>query len=206
MSTAASAEVSAPAGERFDAAYYERFYGDAATRVSSRAATTRLARFVSAYIAYLDLPVRRILDAGCGLGWWREPLARRYPKAVYSGIEISSHLCRQHGWQQASLVDYRAEAPFDLVICQGVLQYLDNGEAAAAIDNLGELCRGALYLEALTRDDWKRSVDRSRTDGDVHLRGGRWYRRRLARRFLNAGGGLFVHVDAPTVMFELEHA
>ncbi len=194
------------AGERFDAGYYRRFYGDAKTRVASRAGVARLARFVCDYLVCLDLPVRRVLDAGCGLGWWRAPLARRLPHALYTGIEISRHLCEAHGWQHASIVDYRAEAPFDLVICQGVLQYLSDADASAAIDNLGRLCRGALYLEALTRGDWEHSVDRARTDGEVNLRSARWYRRRLARHFVNAGGGVFVHVDAPVVMFELEHA
>ena len=45
----------------------------------------------------------------------------------------------------------------------------------------------------------------STPDGDVNLRSGAWYRRRLARHFVNAGGGLFVHRDAPVVMFDLEH-
>ena len=206
MSTAASAEVhTQPAATRFDEHYYRRFYGDAGSRVTSQAEVTRLVRFVAGYLAYLQLPVRRVLDAGCGLGWWRAPLGRRYPKMVYTGIEVSEYLCRAHGWEQASVVDYRAEPPFDLVVCQGVLQYLDDGEAAAAIDNLGRLCRGALYLEALTRADWRSSVDRERTDGSMRLRSGRWYRRRLGRHFLNAGGGLFVHRDASVVLFELEH-
>ena len=152
MSTAASAEVhTQPAATRFDEHYYRRFYGDAGSRVTSQAEVTRLVRFVAGYLAYLQLPVRRVLDAGCGLGWWRAPLGRRYPKMVYTGIEVSEYLCRAHGWEQASVVDYRAEPPFDLVVCQGVLQYLDDGEAAAAIrilyggslkpDNAHELLR-----------------------------------------------------------------
>ena len=196
--------MAAGGAARFDAQYYRRFYGDAATRVTSRQDIARLARFVCAYLIYLDLPVRRVLDAGCGLGWWRAPLRQRYPDVVYTGIEVSEYLCREHGWQRASLVDFRSDAPFDLVICQGVMQYLDDREAAAAIDNLGVLCRGALYLEALTRADWQDSVDRSRTDGAVRLRSGAWYRRRLARHFVNVGGGLFVHREAPVVTFELE--
>jgi len=105
--------------ERFDADYYRRFYGDAETRVVSRREVARLVRFVTAYLAYLELPVRRVLDAGCGLGWWRAPLLRRYPKAVYTGIELSPHLCRERGWERASVVDYRAAVPFDLVTPRG---------------------------------------------------------------------------------------
>jgi O-methyltransferase involved in polyketide biosynthesis len=93
---------------------------------------------------------------------------------------------------------------FDLVVCQGVLQYLDDRAAARALRNLGQWTRGALYLEALTRRDWRHVCDRQRTDGNVHLRSGAWYRRRLARTFTAAGGGVFLQNAAGASLFELE--
>lgn len=190
----------------FGRAYYDRFYRDPRTRVTTPAATARLARFVCAYLAHLELPVHRILDLGCGLGYWRPALARALPRAVYHGVEASAYLCRLHGWERGSAVDYAAAEPFDLVVCQGVLQYLRARPAAAAIANLGRLCRGALYLEALTVEDWAANCDRERTDGSVHLRPAAWYRKALARRFRNLGGGLFLHRDAPAVLYALEQA
>ena len=103
------------------------------------------------------------------------------------------------------MVDYRTRHAFDLVICQGVLQYLDDRDARAAIANLASLSRGAVYLEALTTADWEDNCDRRTTDGGVHLRSGSWYRRQLSRYFRNCGGGLFLATTAQATLFELEH-
>lgn len=188
----------------FDKAYYDRYYRNQRTRVSSAAQVATLGRLVCAYLAHLKQPVRRVLDAGCGLGYWRDVIAEHHPRASYTGIEVSEYLCREYGWTNASIAGYRPRGRFDLVICQGVLQYLARDEADAALQNLGELCRGVLYLEALTREDWRENCDRSCTDGAVHLRSASWYRRRLARNFRPLGGGLFLHRDAGTVLFALE--
>jgi SAM-dependent methyltransferase len=206
--TPASPRASA---DRFDADYYRRFYGDARSRVADLAAVRRLAAFVAGYLRYLQVPVRSILDVGCGVGHWRQAAAECWPRARYHGVEHSAHMCERHGWTQGSIVDLDARAAtgrsrFDLVVCQGVLQYLDDREAARAITNLAKWCKGALYLEALTARDWQRNCDRSRTDGDVHLRSGEWYQRRLSRRFIACGGGVFCSKDAGVTLFELEGA
>lgn len=189
---------------RFDRAYYRRFYEDRRTAVGSAAATARLCGFVAAYVRYLGLPVRSVLDLGCGLGWWRPALKAHWPRASYLGVEFSTYLCERHGWTHGSAVDFDPGRQFDLVICQGVLQYLDDRAAASALRNLARLCRSALYLEALTQRDWRQNVDRRVTDGAVNLRPGVWYRRRLARAFVNCGGGVFVRRTAGASLFELE--
>ncbi len=89
-------------------------------------------------------------------------------------------------------------------MCQGVLQYLDDRAAAKALANLARWTDGALYVEALTARDWRHNCDRTRTDGDVHLRPGDWYRRRLARHFLAGGGGVFVSKKSGVTLYELE--
>jgi SAM-dependent methyltransferase len=189
---------------RFDKRYYDRYYRNRRTRVSSPRQTTVLGGFVCAYLAHLGQPVGRVLDAGCGLGHWRTVIAERHPRASYTGIEVSEYLCRELGWTQASIADYRARGRFDLIVCQGVLQYLDDRQAARAITNLGRLCRGALYLEVLTAEDWRENCDRRATDGDVHLRPAAWYQRRLARDFRACGGGVFLHRDSDVVLYALE--
>jgi len=188
----------------FDQAYYDRFYRDAATRVDDPAALRRLGRFVCAYVKHLQIDVERVVDLGCGLGAWRGVIARHFPRATYQGVEISDYLCREYGWTRGSVVDFRAREPFDLAICQGVLQYLGNQDAAKAIRNLGVLSAGVLYLEALTREDWERNCDQERTDGDVHLRPVAWYRERLAPAFVNCGGGVFLSRRVESYIYELE--
>ncbi len=85
-----------------------------------------------------------------------------------------------------------------------MLQYLPERNAAAAMERLSALCRGALLFAVLTREDWEENSDQELTDGTGYLRSGRWYRKRLKKDFLNAGGGLFVKRDAGVVLYELE--
>lgn len=191
-------------GERFDAAYYARYYENPRTRVASRRDAERLADFLVGYLAFLQQPVRRILELGPGVGQLRTALRARLPRARYVGVELSEYLCAKHGYEHGSVVTYRARAAFDLVVCQGVLQYVGDRDAARAIANLARLTRGALYLEALTREDWAHNVDQSRTDGAVHLRPAAWYRTRLGRHFSSLGGGLLLSHRASAVRFELE--
>ncbi len=190
---------------QFDQQYYRRFYENPKTRVSDRAALDRLGDFVCSYLRYLPVPVARVLDLGCGLGLWRPVVARHFPRARYRGVEISEYLCARYGWEHGSVVDYRSKAPFDFVICQGVLPYLDARAAKRAIANLGGLCRGALYLEAVTRDDWDGGViDEKRTDRAMQLRSAAWYRRALAPHFVAVGGGVWLSRRAPVPVYALE--
>jgi SAM-dependent methyltransferase len=197
------------ATERFGPEYYRRFYGDARTRVSDAPTIHKLATFVAAYLRHLGVEVRTILDIGCGMGHWRTAAKQQWPRAKYQGVEFSEFLCQKHGWTRGSVVDFEplpvlGRAHFDLVVCQGVLQYLDDRAARRAIRNLARWTGRALYLEALTAHDWRHSADRTRTDGDVHRRTGAWYRRELDGHFTALGGGVFVKADAGVTLFELE--
>src|SRR5687768_17749259 len=89
----------------FDARFYQRFYMNPRTRVTTRQEMARRAGMIAALVKQLELPVKRILDAGCGLGWLRAPLLKAFPDSTYVGLEVSEHLCRQHGWVQESLAD-----------------------------------------------------------------------------------------------------
>jgi 2-polyprenyl-3-methyl-5-hydroxy-6-metoxy-1,4-benzoquinol methylase len=191
---------------RFDRDYYERFYRDPASRVVSRAEMTARGRLIGACARHLGLPVKQMLDAGCGVGLLRAPLRRALPGAAYTGIEVSEYLCGKYGWTCSSIEAYRSARPFDLVVCYDVLQYLDDRRAARALVNLARLCRGLLYFSALTAADWRENCDQSRTDRAVHLRRGEWYRERLRRRFREIGAGFWLRRGAPLTLWELETA
>lgn len=191
---------------QFDQAYYDKYYGNNRTRVATRDSIRVLGEFVCSYLRHLSLPVQRVLDMGCGLGFWKRVIQRQFPQAHYEGVEFSDYLCKLHGWKQGSVVDYKSDEPFDLVICQGVLQYLAKEDARKAIRNLGRLCRGALYLEVLTVKDWQENCDQTVTDGSTFLREGSWYREHLRPHFQACGGGVFVNRAAPVVFYEMEEA
>jgi SAM-dependent methyltransferase len=207
----AKANAKANANERksFEADYYQRYYDNEETRVSDVSEIRRLATFVAGYLQYLQIPVHSILDVGCGVGHWRTVSKELWPKARYYGVEYSEHLCKQYGWQQGSAANLNAtdklgRSTFDLVVCQGVLQYLDDRAATAALKNLAKWSDGALYLEALTDKDWQENCDQTVTDGDVHLRPGSLYRERLSKHFQDCGGGVFCSRRAGVALFELE--
>ena len=196
---------SAPA-TTFDEAYYQRFYFDKKTSVVDPAHVDRLGAFVGAYLQYLRVPVRRVLDVGCGIGLWKGLIARHFPEASYQGVEISDYLCQRYGWQQGSVVDYAASEPFDLVICQGVLPYLSPPDLRRALANLGRLSRGALYVEAVSREDYEQDIiDEDLTDARLFRHRAELYRRGLAEHALELGGGVWLSRQAEVPLFALEH-
>lgn len=190
--------------DRFDADFFERYYGDPETRVADEGDADRIAGLIGGLVNYMELPVRRILDAGCGIGLLREPLSRQFPRARYDGLEYSAFLCERFGWTRGSVAEHKSAVAYDLVVCHDVLQYLDDRTAARAIANLGRLCRGALYLSVLTDLDWRHAADQSRTDESVHRRSGEWYRTRLRRSFRHVGGGVHVRRGLNPILWELE--
>ena len=191
-------------GADFDRDYYQRYYFDARTAVASRSEMRARARLIAAMTQHAGLPVQRILEAGCGTGMLGAALRRLLPRAHYVGLEASEYLCRRYGWECGRVESYRARAPFDLVVCYDVLQYLADAAAARALANFGRLCRGVLYFSALTRYDLKHNADPQRTDAAVHLRSAHWYRTRLRRDFRDVGLGFWLRRGAPIMLWQLE--
>ena len=60
----------------FDLEYYQRFYFNRRTAVTSKAEMRARARLIAGCVDYVGLPVAKILDAGCGVGLLRAPLLR----------------------------------------------------------------------------------------------------------------------------------
>ncbi len=203
--TARKVHAAAPANN-FSAAYFRKFYLNAATRVVTPTEMRSRAAIIASALRQCQIPVRRILDAGCGIGLMRRPFKEFLPRASYVGLEASEYLCRRFGWILGSVADFRPRNPFDLVICYDVLQYLTDAQAARAIANFGDLSRAALYVSALTKEDWRDNCDRSRTDRAVHLRAGAWYRRRLQKSFRYIGFGIWVRKNVTAILWEMERA
>jgi len=195
--------MTAPA--RFDAAYYRRHYGGRG-RVHSAREIARLASGVTGLAAWLGVELEAVLDVGAGPGLWRDWFRRHRPGVRYRSTDVSPYACQRYGHERRDISRWRSRERHDLVVCQGVLPYLDDAAAARAIDNLGAMCRGLLYLEAITAGDLAEAVDPAATDTAVHGRTGAWYRRRLGRHFVQVGAGLWAARRAGLVLYELEAA
>jgi SAM-dependent methyltransferase len=189
---------------RFDAAYYRRYYGGA-DAVHGAREIGHLAAGVAGLAAWLGVELRAVLDVGAGTGLWRRWFRRHRPRVRYRSVDASPHAARVYRHELRDISRWRARGAFDLVVCQSVLQYLDDAAAARAIDNLGRMCRGLLYLETVTADDVP-SLDLARTDTVIHVRTAAWYRARLARRFVQVGAGLWASRRARLPLYALEAA
>jgi len=190
---------------QFDRAFFDRYYERASTAVTSADDVYRRARFVLAYLDHLQVTVRSVLDAGCGTGLWKRALRRVDRDVSYTGIDPSEYLCRRYGWTRSAIADYAPRRKFDLVVCQDVLQYVDDAGVRRSIAAMSRVCAGALYFDAPTSDDIDDELlDMKRTDRAIHVRSADWYRRLLRREFVNAGGGVFVKKDARAVILALE--
>lgn len=189
----------------FDEAYYQRYYFDKKTSVVDAEHVQRLGAFVCSYLQYLRVPVRRVLDMGCGIGLWRQAVTQHFPDASYHGVELSEYLCERFGWERGSVVDYQASEPYDLVICQGVLPYLAPPDLKLALRNLARLSRGGLYVEAVSREDYERDIiDEDLTDPRLYRHRAELYRRGLAEGFNELGGGVWISRQAQVPLFALE--
>ena len=190
---------------RFDREFFERFYVREETCASSPREFARLSRFVLAYLEYLEIPVAKVLDLGCGLGRWKQALHVHNPSIDYTGVDVSPYLCEKYGWIQSSVSEFNSRRRYDLVICQDVLPYLTPRGIRDSLANIARLSKGAAYLQMLTKEDWEEGIcDPARTDHSMRRLDAAWYRKAIARHFINCGGGVFVPKESDVAIWTLE--
>jgi len=190
--------------QRFDASYYRRFYER--DPVHTAESVGHLAAGVRHLAAWWGIRVRSVLDVGAGPGYWRDWFVTNEPRIRYVSTDVSEYACERYGHQQRDIAVWAPSKPFDLVVCHGVLQYLTNDQADAAIANLARATRHLLYLEVPTKHDHDHVIDSEATDLNCHWRSGEWYRRRLAPHFVQVGAGLWAHRDGAVAFYELERS
>jgi hypothetical protein len=190
----------------FDAEYFDRYYERDGTRVYGARQVADLARGVVGMVRWLGGSVRNVLDVGAGPGFWRAFLEEHEPHVRYASIDSSAYACERYGHEQRDITRWRGAERFDLVVCQGVLPYLSDEDAKRAIDNIGAMTRGFLYLEAITARDVAEVCDTGKTDVRVWRRPGAFYRNALSSHFTQVGLGLFYARSGPLRFYELELA
>jgi trans-aconitate methyltransferase len=186
---------------RFDGAYYARFYGEDGAHDPERVA--HLATAVHHMAAWWGITVRSVLDVGAGVGMWRDWYRAQHPSVYLQSIDVSAYACATWGHDQFDIAEWRPSAPFDLVVCHSVLQYVDDERVVRAIDHLAAATRHVLYLEIPTTDDLLHVADHERTDLHIFRRTGHWYRTHLEVYFRQVGAGLWVLRNG-VPMYELE--
>ncbi len=190
--------------DRFDAAYYRRYYESRRSRVYGREHIDHLARGVTGMVQWFGCEIERVLDVGAGTGLWRDWFAEHLPSTRYRSIDVSEYACERYRHERRDIAQWRTRQRFDIVVCQGVLPYLDDEACDKAIGNMAAMCRGFLYLEAITARDIRDACDRTKTDTTVRARPASFYRRLLARRFEAVGCGLHHVKGGDKVFYELE--
>jgi hypothetical protein len=188
----------------FSESYFRRYYETGRSQVYSSAQIDQLARGVTGFVRWFGGDVGTVLDIGAGTGMWGKWFRRHVPAARYRSVDVSAYACAKYGHEHRDIARWRAKQKFDLVICQGVLPYLSDTACRRAIKNMAAMCRGFLYLEAVTARDLRDVCDRSRTDVSVLARPASFYRRELGRSFEPLGCGLHHVLDGERLFYELE--
>lgn len=190
--------------DRFDNAYYSRFYGDASVHTAEQ--VHLLASAVHQLCAWWGLSIGSFLDVGAGPGFWRDWYRETHPDVRVLSTDVSPHACETYGHTLADICRWAPKKRFDLVVCHSVLQYPGDDATASAIANLGAATKHFMYLEAPTKRDYAETVDPRSTDMDVHRRSAAWYRRELTKHFRQVGAGLWQSRTSNIPMYELEMA
>ena len=132
-------------------------------------------------------------------------MAEYDPEIRYTGVEPSPYLVQEYGWIEGTVDSFRSRRKYDLVICQDVLSYLEPRQVKDALANIARLCRGAAYIQVVTKQDWDNDVvDPKRTDLNMNRLDAQWYRKALGCHFVNCGGGLYLPKNSSVVLWELE--
>jgi SAM-dependent methyltransferase len=188
----------------FDQDYYRRFYDD--DPVHTRHTINALATGVHSLAVWWGIPIERVLDVGAGPGYWRDWYRNNHPSVKVTSIDVSQYACDTYGHEKRDISTWRPRSKHDLIICHGVLHYLPNDAARAAIANIAHSSRALLYLEAPTAHDLEHVVDQDATDLEVHHRSARWYKTQLSPHFQQIGAGLWIHRSHMLPLYELERA
>lgn len=174
----------------YDQDYFQQWYGaaDAAEDAGELRRKVALAVHMAEY--YLGHEIENVLDIGCGLALWREPLLQLRPDLCYQGIDSSEYIVSEYGEQRniglatfAQLEHLRFDARFDLIVCADVLHYVPARELRRGLPGLVDNLEGVAFVEVFTSAD----LVSGDTQGFLR-RSASWYRARLAEAGLTACG------------------
>lgn len=189
--------------EHYDEAYFDRWYRDPETCVSSAEGTLRKASMaLSVAEYYLERPVRTVLDVGCGEGNWLHSLQALRPAITYVGIDSSSYAVSRYGETRnirlgsfATMEEIGlADNTYDLIICSDTLAYVSSEELDTGLASLSKRANGIAFLELYTKSDPMGG------DNPVEARPAAFYRSLLQRHgFVSVGSHCYL---GPTLVHQ----
>ena len=188
----------------FDEAYYQRFYFDKRPAWWTLSTWSAWA-FVCSYLKYLRVPVRRVLDVGCGIGLWKGIVERHFPapatrawssalpvRALWLAAGFGGRLRRQRAVRLGDLPG-RAALPEP-----------GRPESRAAQPGPPPKAR-CMWRPLRARTTSRDIIDEDLTDNRVFRHRAELYRRGLREGFVELGGGVWLSRQAEVPMFALEH-
>jgi trans-aconitate methyltransferase len=126
------------------------------------------ARQVSHALAPRLGPFARLLEVGCGQGAVMLALAGRQPDWDIDGIDVSEYAVETRVHPHVIHGDVRemeVKAPYDAVLCIGVLEYLDPADVPKALLNLRDAARQYVVLGLQPTDHRHMTVEYARQSG-----------------------------------------
>lgn len=185
------------ATRQYDQHYFDKWYRNPRFRVKAPQELARQVAFVVGAAEHiLGRALRTVLDVGCGEANWLAPLRRMRPRVQYTGVDSSEYAVARFGESRNirlgtidALDKMRLRKDYDLILCVGMLNYLDPAHLTIGLSHLYDLAHGVVYLEVFTNADRGVFGDTRGT----RLRSPAWYRARIrAARFINCGMHCYV--------------
>ena len=145
----------------YDGPYFQRWYRDPRTRVTTARALERKVHLALSAAEYmLGRRVRTVLDVGCGEARWYVALKRIRRGIEYMGVESSDYAVEAFGTSRnvrrgsfGTLKTLRLRGPYDLIVCADMLQYVPTEDLAPGLREIRRLLGGVAYIEAYARED-----------------------------------------------------
>lgn len=162
--------------KEYNREYFNRWYRDGDTRITTAEGTMRKARLALSAAEYmLARKAESVLDVGCGLGSWYTALRRIRPKIRYQGVDPSEYIVERFGKARnvklgalGGLSRIKLRRSYDLIVCADVVQYVEDHDLRRGLAEIRRLAGGVVFIETFATEDGMEGdhdgwIDRSET-------------------------------------------